>query len=383
MNEPQVSSLELTVEYIKARFFANRKAIFWTIFGLGIFWLMFRVREVSALLILSYVIALLLDPFITRMEVKGVARTTSIACLFGIAFVAFLAILGFGLPALLNESSELAASFPAYLKTLTQTVNNSLSRWPAVQKFLNPSKLWNDVNQYWSSVGSEQYASFSSTFEATILSGYTLTLALLNLILLPFFVFYITVDLEKFHSFFGSFLSVSTRRQISEVGQEILEHIHVFFKGQATVACILILFYIFGLLLIGLPSAVIVGFISGALSIIPYLGVATGFTISIIIMLVTNPGWVPILKVVGVYAVVQSIEGTLITPKIIGERLGIHPLGVMLALIVGGKLLGIMGVVIAIPAAAAFRVVVRRVLKSLERSKSSKQQLGNEIVIEA
>jgi len=375
MNDSRVSALELTIEYLKARFYANRKAIFWTIFGLGIFSLMVRVREVSALLILSYVIALLLDPYVTRMEEKGVARSSTIAILFLIGFVLLLAILGFGLPALLNESSELAASFPAYLKTLTQTINESLSRWPAVQKYLNPSKVWSEVNEYWSSIGSEQYASVSNTLGTTLLSGYAVTLALFNLILLPFFVYYITVDLRKFHAFFGSFLSPGTRRQISEVGGEVLSHIQVFFKGQATVACILMLFYMFGLLLIGLPSAVIVGFITGALSIVPYLGVATGFTVSIIIMLVTNPGWVPILKVVGVFAVVQTIEGTVVTPKIIGERLGIHPLGVMLALIVGGKLLGIMGVVIAIPAAAAARVIVRRVLESLERSKLSPEEV--------
>jgi len=368
MIDIQPTGLEATVEYIKRRFHANRTALFWIALWVLLLWVMIQVKEVTSLLALSYVLVLLLDPFVTRLEKRGIPRGITLGAIFVFLFLAFLALIAFAVPALLTEYSSLVDSFPIYVRSFAEKLQDLLSQWPTLQAKLNPDALWDDVQHYSSMIELEHVKRVVGTLGDTLLSGYSVTLTILNLTLLPFFVYYIGCDLRQIHRFCGRLLSPRMREEASETGQEILAHMYVFFRGQFTVACILMLFYTFGLLLIGLPSAFIIGILSGALSVIPYLGVTTGIAISLLITMVTSPGWWPVIKVVIVFMTVQTIEGTILTPRIIGEKLGIHPLGVMLALIVGGKLLGLLGLIIAIPAAASCRVLVRRVLTDLKRS---------------
>ena len=199
-----------------------------------------------------------------------------------------------------------------------------------------------------------------------MLKGYSFALAVVNLFLLPFFVFYITRDLEQMHRFVGGFFSPDSRGRIARVGQEILRHVYAFFEGQLTVCAILAVLYAIGLSLVGLPWAVIVGTITGLLNIIPYLGVGIGLVLATVITLVSEPTVFQFALVYGVFIAVQTLEGSFITPKIVGESVGIHPLGVMVALIIGGELLGLLGLIIAIPAAASVRVLFAHLLKVVE-----------------
>ena len=374
MIDTQPTGLEATVEYVKRRFHANRTAIFWIALWAALLWVMIQVKEVTSLLALAYVLVLLLDPLVTRFEKKGIPRGVTIGSIFVFLFLALIALIAFAVPALLTEYSALVDSFPIYVRAFAEKMQGWLGQWPTLQARLNPDALWDDVQHYSSMIEVEHVKRVAATLGDTLLSGYSVTLTLVNLTLLPFFVYYIGCDLRKIHRFCGSLLSPRMRAEAAETGQEILAHMYVFFRGQFTVACILMVFYTFGLLLIGLPSAFIIGMLSGALSVIPYLGVTTGMAISLLITMVTSPGWWPVIKVIIVFMTVQTIEGTILTPRIIGEKLGIHPLGVMLALIVGGKLLGLLGLIIAIPAAASCRVLVKRVLTDLKRSSDAEPE---------
>lgn len=374
MTEQPPSGLESTIEYLKRRFHANRKAFFWAGALLVLAWVAFAVKEVTSLLLLSYVLALLLDPPISRLERKGISRSLSLFALYMTVFLLICAALAFVIPALLNEYSTLIEVLPDYIRAFVVKLQESLTRWPALQRKLNPDEAWNAIREYSALVGPEHLKRVGSALGETLLSGYSITLTVLNLTLLPFFVYYLTSDLSKIHAFLGSFLPRRRRLEIAEVGEQIRGHVYVFFKGQLTVACILTLFYILGLLLIGLPSAIVVGLISGLLSVVPYLGVATGIVLSLVITVVTDPGWWPVLKVLIVFSVVQTLEGTVLTPRIVGESLGIHPLGVMLALIIGGQLLGLLGLIIAIPAAAALRVLFRSILNELNEPDRSQDE---------
>jgi predicted PurR-regulated permease PerM len=368
MSEPVVGQVEATVEYLKRRARVNRKAIFWTCLAALLLWVMHQAKEVTSLLILSYVFSLLIDPIVSRMERYRISRGASIVLLYLFVFLALFAMIAIAVPAIISEYDTLVVSFPNYVRAAIEKLDLLLQRWPSLRVSLNAEAIWADVKQYSSLIGPEHVKNLAVTLGNTLLSGYSITLTILNLTLLPFFVYYITSDLRKIHAFFGSFLAVPVRKQVAEVGNEILSHIYVFFKGQFTVAFILVLLYVAALLLIGLPSAILVGILSGMLCIIPYLGVAIGILVSVTITLFSNPGWWPVAKVLIVYTAIPSIEGSFITPKIIGESLGIHPLGVMLALLIGGQLLGLLGLIIAIPCAAAFRVLMRHALAQLENT---------------
>lgn len=361
-----MSELERTVEYLKDRARHHRKAIFWILFGLGMLWLMIAVKEVTALLLLSYAFALLLDPLVDRMELRGLTRSNAILLLCLVAVLVVVTIFTFAVPKVLQEYGRLVALLPGYLETAASNVSGFLQSSFGVHVPMTSEEILIQLREWSGYVGLDHLRRIGWAALQTVLSGYSLTLTILNLTLLPFFVYYVACDLDNLHRSIGAFLPHYVRVRAEPLGNEILGHVYAFFRGQLTVSVIMAVLYMIGLLIVGLPYAIIVGLLSGLLNIVPYLGLALGLLLASLITLVTEPAWSQLLLVWGVFGVVQFIEGTFLTPRIVGESVGIHPLAAMLALIVGGQLFGLVGLILAIPGAAAVRVLVRHALEELD-----------------
>ena len=124
--------------------------------------------------------------------------------------------------------------------------------------------------------------------------------------------------------------------------------------------------YAIGLSIVGLPLAIVVGAGAGLLNVVPYLGIAIGITLATIITAVSEPSLIQFIKIYSVFGIVQMLEGFFLTPKIVGDSVGIHPFGVMLALIVGGQLFGLLGLVLAVPTAASTRVLFHHMLAVID-----------------
>ena len=353
------SELERTVDYLKESVVAHRKAIFW-IFTLALLMvLMVEVREVVVLLLAAYGISLLLDPIVTWMERRGIPRSLAIIAIGAAIVLTVRGLVILAVPDLIDQYQELVHRLPDYLKASADRINFWLQRFLRISGPHNLNELAEQAHERLSAIGVNQLKGFLTTVGGTLLSGYSLALTIINLFLLPFFVFYLTRDFRLLHRFLASFLNREHRWTVRTLCLEIMTHVYAFFRGQLTVCVILACMYSISLSIAGLPSAVLVGTLSGLLNIVPYLGVGIGLLLSTIITLVTDPSLTQFAMVYAAFAVVNLIEGTLITPKIVGESVGIHPLGVMVALIIGGQLLGLLGLIIAIPAAAAVRVLFR------------------------
>jgi len=147
-----------------------------------------------------------------------------------------------------------------------------------------------------------------------------------------------------------------------ELAPEMLRRIRAFFKGQITVSFLLASMYCLSFSILGLPSAFGVGILTGLLNIFPYVGVFTGLIISTILVFSNELGLYFLFKIYGVFLVIQLFEGNLITPKIVSDSVGLHPLIVMVALIIGGQLFGLIGLLIAIPITAIIGVLVNRAI---------------------
>ena len=361
-----MSELEKTVSYLSKQLKSHRVSLFWAIAFFCLLLLVIRVREVATLLFASYGISLLLDPIVCWFEKKKSSRTSAIFIIGSILAGAFLLLLVVAVPSLIHEYQQLIIHLPDYVHHLAERLTHIQKSWFALEKPVNFSALAGEAKEYIAALSVEQVKVFAQTGLSTMLKGYSFALAIVNLFLLPFFVFYITRDLEEMHNFVGSFFAAKTRSRISKVGGEILKHVYAFFEGQLTVCAILAVLYALGLWLVGLPWAIIVGTITGLFNIIPYLGVGVGLVLVTLITLVSEPTVFQFALVYGVFVVVQTLEGSFITPKIVGESVGIHPLGVMVALMVGGELLGLLGLIIAIPAAASVRVLFSHLLEIVE-----------------
>ncbi len=365
---------ERLIDNVKGWLSLNRGLVFWSFSIVLSFWLLIAVKELTALVFLSYGIAILLDPIVSRWEKRGISRSLSIIGLMLGLVLLILIVIAVAIPALVQEYHTLIIQLPGYLESAARKFEGSIRGWLGKDVSFNVMELFSGVKSYISALGVEEVRRMGQTIGKTVLQGYSFALTVLNLFLLPFLVYYIAKDLRLIHEFIGGILPKDTRSEVSKVGNEILKHVYSFFRGQITVSCIMACLYAVGLFIVGLPSAIIVGAMAGLLNIVPYLGVALGLVLAMVITIVTDFSWLQIAKVGGVFAFVQALEGTVLTPKIVGESVGIHPLGVMLALIVGGQLFGLVGLILAIPAAAAVRVLFNRVLMAIE----SEEEVGKE-----
>ena len=365
-----MSELEATVQYLSRCITTHRRTIFWLVSAALFIALLIAVKEVTTLVLAAYSIAILLDPLLRKLEKYNLSRAFSIVLIGFLLFVAFLLLVLLAIPPLLQQYHQLLIDLPRYIQTVIEKGSQLSQSWLGVSWSGDAKTIVERAKDLVSAVGIEQIKSSALAVGQTVLRGYSFTLTLLNLFLLPFIVFYIGRDLEKFHELLGGFLRPDIQTRVTIVGKQILTHVYAFFEGQLTVAALLAVLYVIGLWLVGLPSALVVGCVSGLLNVVPYLGIACGLVLATVITLVTDPSISQLLLVWGVFVVVQLVEGNFLTPKIVGESVGIHPLGVMLALIVGGQLFGLIGLILAIPAAASIRVLftyLRSMLEEVEQ----------------
>ena len=194
----------------------------------------------------------------------------------------------------------------------------------------------------------------------TLLRGYSIGLTFVNLLLLPFIVFYLAVDFDAFHRFCRALLPYEMRVTADEIAVEIDHYISAFVSGQLTIATILTLMYAVGLGVVGVDLWFLLAIISGYGSVIPYFGLIIGTLLSSVMALVTFGDFTHLLYVWTVFGIAQLISDNFVAPKVIGEKVGLSPLVVILAVVAGGKLFGLLGVVLAVPGAAAVRVVMSR-----------------------
>jgi len=187
---------------------------------------------------------------------------------------------------------------------------------------------------------------------------------LAGLALIPIYAFYLLLEKRGIESKWTNYLPVTDsgfKTELVFVLRSINDYLITFFRGQVLVAICDGILYTIGFLIIGLPYAVLIGVMATFLTIIPFLGAITTCVVALVIALVSSGNWHQPGLVLAVFAVVQALEGVVIQPKIIGDRVGLHPLTIIIALMVGTTLLGgILGGILAIPLTAALRVIMFR-----------------------
>jgi predicted PurR-regulated permease PerM len=175
-------------------------------------------------------------------------------------------------------------------------------------------------------------------------------------------------DWNAFTKKVDSLLPKAYKKEIRTQAKEIDKIISSFIRGQLSVCVLLGTFYGIGLSFVGLELGLLVGFIAGIISFIPYVGSIVGFITAMAIAFAQFSDWMPIAQVVGVFAVGQFLEGNFLTPKLVGDSIGLHPVWVMFALLAGGVLLGFLGLMIAVPMAAVIGVLTRFAISKYKQS---------------
>jgi predicted PurR-regulated permease PerM len=318
-------------------------------------------------LLLGLALAYLLDPPVSWLERRGWSRavgTSVIAALFVAALVAFVLILA---PILAAQARELVERLPGYEEQLASRVRPMLERLEArypVQFDQVRHKAEEIVRERWPQLLESALGWLGGAFSSLL----SFLLFLLDLVFVPVFAFYLLVDFPRLKAGVISLIPVPYRAVTIERLSEVDESVASFLRGQLTIALILAAINGIGLTLLGVPLGLLVGIVAGLANMIPYMALVVGLAPAMLLCWVEFQSLPRLLGVVAVFTGAQMLEGTVLSPRILSERVNLHPVWVLLAIIVGGRLFGVVGMLVAVPVTAAVQVFVRHWLAAYRRS---------------
>jgi predicted PurR-regulated permease PerM len=342
----------------------NRNWIFWLLlfcfFALSIYVL----RSVLLPFVVGILIGYLLDPMATRFEKLKIGRTAAtvlvLLCVVVVLVPAVVALVN----VIDNQLSEFLGDLPRYTSALTRKLEPIIA---AVQDNF-PALTKEKIQQYLQGNLSNELKLVVGVLHRLITSGYALFNVVSLLLITPVVAFYMLRDWNSFVAKVDDLLPKAYKTEIETQAKAIDNIISSFIRGQLSVCVLLGSFYAIGLSLVGLDLGLLVGFIAGLISFIPYVGSITGFVLAMCIAFAQFTSWMPIAQVVAVFAIGQFLEGNFLTPKLVGDSIGLHPVWVMFALLAGGVLLGFLGLMIAVPLAAVIGVLIRFAIGKYKQS---------------
>jgi len=310
------------------------------------------------------VIAYLGNPVCDRLEHHGVPRGLSVALVFLVFFAVLITALVLVVPLLQDQIVQLAENIPDWLKWVQDVGLPQLHiRLPAGLR-LDAGGLRDALTKNWSQAGSIAGDVLARIGHSTpALLGF-----LADLLLIPIVTFYLMRDWELMLKRVDQLIPPRLRGHTEEFAREIDSVLNALIRGQLLVMIALALIYGIGLWITGLKVALLIGLFAGLVSFIPYMGFATGFLLAIVTTLVQDQEILALLPVVIVFTVGMILENAVLTPMLVGNRIGLHPVAVIFALLAGGQLLGFSGVLVALPVAAIFAVGARHARKRWLRS---------------
>ncbi|NQV85279.1 MAG: AI-2E family transporter [Rhodospirillales bacterium] len=333
----------------------EKKMVFWLI-GLAVF---LAVLNALAGVLLPFVaglaIAYFLDPIADKLEGWGASRSVATALIVAGFFIIVIGALFVLFPLLQAQIIHLVSMLPDLVEKARAYAQPFIER---LQSDLAPDAL----DRLKSAAGS--YAGTAIKWFSGLIGGiWKGGLAFFNLlslvIITPVVAFYLLRDYDAIVGWVDNYLPRGARQTIHEQARAIDDAIAGFVRGQASVCLVLATWYGASLTVVGLQSGLLVGLGAGAISFIPYVGAATGLTIGVSIALVQFSAWQPIVAVGLIFIIGQTAESYVLTPRLVGDRIGLHPVWIIFALLAGGALLGFTGVLLAVPMAAIIGVLIR------------------------
>ena len=330
---------------------------FWIIAGaIGVCILLYLLGPILTPFFISALLAWLGDPIADRLETWKFPRALAVVVVFIGTFVVLGLLLLLIVPMVSREVAELSTSIPQALAWF----QNTAAPWLADHLHIDPARLRIENLSGEMTANLANAGQFAGNALTTLgRSGHFLFAIVLNLLLVPVVTFYWLKDWDIFKARISALLPRDKAHDIRRMAHDCERVLAAFFHGQLLVVTCLTVVYSVGLTLVGLNDGFAIGVIAGILSFVPYVGIATGIVLALLAaVLQPGGGWLP-LWVLLVFGTGQALDSSLLTPRLVGERIGLHPVLVIFSILAGGTLFGFVGVVLALPAAAAGTVFAR------------------------
>ena len=325
----------------------------------------YLLRGILLPFVAGMAIAYFLDPTCDRLERAGMSRTlatTVVTVIFGLVVVSVLLLV---VPLLQGQLVELV-SRPDYIDRAQTALAPILHELERNLRSDGGAKLREVI----SSQAGVIVAWLGSAVGGLISGGLVLANILSLVFITPVVAFYLLRDWDRMIGRINCWLPCEYAEVIRQQAREIDHTLAGWVRGQGTVCLLLATYYSIGLTLIGLDFGLTIGLVTGVLSFVPYVGTITGFVLSVAVALTQYEHWGPVIGVAAFFVAGQVIEGNFLTPKLVGDRVGLHPVWVIFALLAGGALFGFVGVLLALPVAAVLGVLARFALSKYLESQA-------------
>ena len=332
----------------------------WLILAAGFLFFLYLLLPVLAPFLVAAILAYICDPLVDKLSVSGYknvqfGRTVStVLVMLGILAIVILLILII-FPLLQKQSLLIVERLPSTIDKLRATVEPWLQSKLGISLAIDSVQIQDIITKNWKTAGNI----LGDILKTAGTNSMALIGILANILLLPVVLFYLLRDWDDLIAGISHLIPRELIAKTTEIANEIDQMLAEFLRGQLTVMLLMSVFYCVGLWLAGLDNALPIGIIAGLLNFVPYLGPALGMGLALLVGALQFSSFSQIVPVLAVFGIGQLIESNVITPKLVGERIGLHPVVVIFALLAGGQLFGFAGVLLALPVAATIAVALQ------------------------
>ena len=328
---------------------------------------LYLARNVLVPFAIAFALAYLLDPLADKLESWKFPRSLAVTTILVSFFLFVVASAIILIPLFRIQLEHLAHNLPDY----TGQIEAWLQPYIEQIALIDSVKIKAHLKEAFQKLGTVPLDAFGSASKMLwdSLSGLiNMVLLLINLLIIPVAMFYLLRDFDGINAKLKDLIPPRYRDKAVETVQEIDEVLSGFVRGQLMVATLMSILYTLGLFLCETPMSLFLGQLAGYANLVPYLGLICGLVPALVLTFLQHQDWLSLVGVVGVFGVVQALEGMVITPRVVGDKIGLHPVAIMLAVLVGGELFGFVGVLLGVPAAAVLNVLRRRTVQRYKES---------------
>ena len=317
--------------------------------------LLYLLAPILLPFIAGALLAYLGDPLVDRLETYKISRTNSVVIVFVVVFAFLLPFFVILIPLLEDQLKIFITKVPSYIHWIGETARPMLDSVGVAVPKVDVESLSQTLTKEWSAAGGLLKGIITTLSK----SGLAVMGWVANALLIPVITFYLLRDWDKLVAYIRELLPRNVEPKFSELTKESDDMLGAFLRGQVMVMFSLSVIYCIGLSILGVDFALLIGIIAGIISFIPYMGLIVGIAIATISALVETQSFLMVAGVIGVFTVAQVFEGFYLTPKLVGDRIGLHPVAVIFAVLAGGQLFGFFGILLALPISAVLAVLMR------------------------
>ncbi|MGQ4877132.1 AI-2E family transporter [Billgrantia sp. LNSP4103-1] len=337
----------------------------WLLAGaVAVVWLLFRLEAILMPFIAGMILAYLADPLADRLERLGLSRLLAVCGVFLILTLFLVLALLVLIPLLLQQVRQFDQMIPGIFAWVELTLAPQIRGWTGLDMTADIDAMQQALAQHWQDAGGylAQFLGKVGRSSAVFLAWVT------YVALIPVVGFYLLLDWDRMLANLREMLPRRWEPDAVRLSRRCDEVLSAFLRGQLLVMLSLGVIYAVGLTLVGVRFGLLIGLVAGLASIVPFLGFIVGISVALLVAFFQFGTWLALVGVVAVFATGQALESIVLQPKLLGDRIGLHPVTVIFAVLAGGNLFGFTGVLLALPVAAVIMVLLRELHERYKRS---------------